>query len=116
MIQFDQNTGYLPPGIHVTDWQEVDRLCGFNDHRKAQLEGLKRAIHELKRAGCQTLYLDGSFTTHKRFPGDYDAAYDATGMNGSILVKHAPELLDFFQLDRNGIPKGIIQMDLKVMV
>ena len=44
------------------------------------------ALDSLSRAGCQTVYIDGSFVTDKEVPNDFDACWEETGV--------APELLD----------------------
>jgi uncharacterized protein DUF6932 len=38
-------------------------------------------MDDLKAAGCQTIYIDGSFVTTRLEPGDFDACWDATGTN-----------------------------------
>lgn len=94
-LMFDEETGYLPKGIHEMNWQAVVDLCGFNPHRRNQLAGLRRAILALKQAGCRTVYLDGSFATSKEKPGDYDAAYEMSGIDEQALLKIAPKLFEF---------------------
>ena len=96
----------------------------------------------MRRAGCQTVYLDGSFVTDKPVPGDYDGCWEETGVDPSVLdpilltfdsgratqkAKYGGELflastiadpqgrrfLDFFQIDKDtGAPKGILALDL----
>jgi hypothetical protein len=107
------------------------------------LEGLKRALQSLAAADCPTAYIDGSFVTSKKVPGDFDACWDPVGVDGERLdpalldfsdrrraqkVKYGGELfpslaladpagntfLEFFQIDKNsGAAKGIIAIDLK---
>lgn len=70
--EFDEN-GNLPPGIHWATWEEfVDRF-GTTPRRLRMIEGLKTAIEQLQSAGCQTIYIDGSFVVNKPNPGDFDA-------------------------------------------
>lgn len=68
--------GSLPPGIHVTTWEEFEQRYSLNLTRKTQLKGMKKAIEEFKKAGCSKIYIDGSFVTWKKHPGDFDALYD----------------------------------------
>ncbi len=83
--QFDKY-GLLPPGVHsIGSWSELESTFGWNEHRKRLLEGLKIATGHLAKAGCTTLYLDGSFVTDKEFPGDYDACYETSTMDLSKL-------------------------------
>jgi hypothetical protein len=86
--------------------------------------------------------VDGSFATRREYPGDYDIAFDPSGVDGHlldpILLRHSDErramrakylgeifpwgaiacsktgaiYLDFFQRDRSGRPKGVIVIDV----
>jgi hypothetical protein len=38
--------------------------------------GLRAALERLKRAGCRTVYIDGSFVTDKEAPNDFDACWE----------------------------------------
>ena len=94
------------------------------------------------RAGCRTVYLDGSFVTSKQVPNDFDACWDETGVDMTLIdpvllefdrgraaqrAKYGGEFfpatwvarmrgdvfLDFFQIDREtGQTKGIVALDL----
>ena len=106
------------------------------------MAGLLRALRALKTAGCRRVFVDGSFVTTKEMPGDFDACRDHFDVDFDALdpvlldfaghreaqkAKFGDELFiastpadalgtrfpDFFQLDRDGRPKGIIQIDLK---
>ena len=104
------------------------------------LEGLRVAVRVLLDAGCQRVLIDGSFVTAKVHPGDYDGTWDTTGVEFDRLdpvlidfgnrrramkAKYLGELFparanaasgltfeQFFQQDRQGRPKGIIELDL----
>lgn len=56
------------------------------------LAGLRSALLSLQNAGCQTVYLDGSFVTSKTNPADYDGLWNSDGV---ILDLLDPILLDF---------------------
>ena len=100
------------------------------------------ALRLLKLAGCIRAYIDGSFVTAKEEPGDFDACWDAEGVNfdlvdsrlltfdrgratqkaaflGELFVSDAradPQgtlFRDFFQTDREGRRKGIVVIHLK---
>jgi hypothetical protein len=135
--------GRLPPGIHWATWGEVQTRFASTGRRRALLRGLKNALVNLKRAGVQTVYLDGSFVTVKTTPGDFDACWDPAGADGALIdpvlldftnkraaqkAKYSGELfpadtvadtagstfLAFFQRDKDtGTPKGIIGIDLR---
>lgn len=132
----------LPPGIHEASWPELVERFGTNERRREILAGLLRALQALKAAGCRRAYVDGSFVTSKEMPGDFDGCWDHEGVDFDALdpvlldfaghreaqkAKFEGEMflsmtqadalgrrfLDFFQLDRDGRPKGIVQIHLK---
>jgi len=143
MIPTHDEQGNLPAGIHATSWQEFESSFSGSPHRRALLAGLREALGSLRDAGCRTVYIDGSFVTTKEEPGDFDACWEAVGVVASsldpVLLDLTPprtaqkerfggELfpasfvaepesgaltLDFFQRDRDGEPKGVIQIDLE---
>src|SRR5689334_19202020 len=87
--------GNLPPGIHAVTWRELEARCGSNPHRRQLLSGLRRAAEVLKIAGCQAIYVDGSFVTSKAVPLDFDGCWDRKGMSLVLLQAADPVLLDF---------------------
>lgn len=139
---FDPATGNLPPGIHEATWDEFLARYGYTPHRLALLAGLKAALDSLRAAGCRRAYIDGSFSTAKEEPGDFDGCWEVAGVDPNLLdpvllsfanrraaqkAKYGGELfpaegsadpfgtrfLDFFQCDRDtGDPKGIVGIDL----
>jgi hypothetical protein len=92
MIPAFDKQGNLPSGIHVATWQEVKESFGFSERRVWLLERLYEALTNLKNAGCQTAYLDGSFASNKENPGDIDVCYDPRGVVG---IKLDPVFLEF---------------------
>jgi hypothetical protein len=82
----------LPPGIHWSFLAEVGATFATNDHRLRLFEGFTSVAGALRKAGCSTIYLDGSFTTDKALPEDFDGCWDPTGVEVSKLD---PVLLDF---------------------
>jgi len=77
--------GRLPAGIHWATWQEIQSRFGFSSRRQQLLVGLRLALAALNTAGCSRVYIDGSFVTVKREPGDYDACWDIDGVNVEAL-------------------------------
>jgi hypothetical protein len=100
------------------------------------------ALDSLKRAGCKTVYLDGSFVTSKQVPNDFDGCWDVDGVNPNLVdpvlldftngraaqkakffgelfpvqIQGGPSItfLNFFQRDRDtGETKGIIAINLQ---
>ncbi|HEY9835182.1 MAG TPA: hypothetical protein V6D26_31825 [Stenomitos sp.] len=141
MIPPLNSDGNLPPGVHCATWQEFAARFGTTPHRQRLLKGLKSALDSLSKAGCQVVYIDGSFVTEKENPNDYDGYWDATGVDPNLLdpillnfdnkraaqkAKYLGEFflaqdqadsvgrtfLEFFQTDRNGNLKGIVAIDL----
>jgi hypothetical protein len=131
----------LPVGIHPATLEEIERVFVFNQRRRNLFVGLLRAMSALRKAGCRTVYVDGSFVTSKPEPGDYDICWDPDGVSHSLLdpvfldfgnkrqsqksayggeffpfnfqVEPGKTFLNFFQNDRHtGQPKGIISVDL----
>lgn len=96
----------LPEGKHKANWSEVNRRYGFNGPRKEQLQGLERAILELKSVGCTRIWLNGSFVTKKAVPGDYDCCYDTEGMDMVAFRLAYPVLSNVY---RNEEQKQIVR-------
>ena len=139
--ELDAN-GLLPPGLHWAHWDELMDRFGSTPWRQHLLIGFKAALEDLRGAGCQTVYLDGSFVTSKTRPNDYDACWDEAEVDPLALdpvlltfdpgratqkAKYRGELfpasviadtdglsfLEFFQTDREtGRAKGIVAIDL----
>src|SRR5580693_9459980 len=88
---FDQS-GLLPPGIHPATWKEVVERFGRTTHRARLLKGLRAALESLRSAGCEGVYLNGSFVTAKEVPGDFDGCWEVTSVDPTKLD---PVLLTF---------------------
>lgn len=140
---FDE-AGNLPPGIHWPTWRDFVERFGTTPRRLRLIEGLRKALQALRRAGCGTVYVDGSFVTSKEVPGDFDGCWEPEGVDVESLdpvlldfsnkraaqkAKYGGELfaagsvadvagrtfLEFFQKDRAGNAKGIIAFDLQTV-
>ena len=137
---FDPLTGYLPTGVHAASWQEIRPRFGTNMHRSQLVDGLERALRRLADAGCQSVLIDGSFVSAKPLPNDYDVAWYPTGVDpdrvdnvlldmsnrrAAMKAKYGGEFFsaskqaapgtcfrDFFQTDREGLAKGVVEVDL----
>jgi hypothetical protein len=140
MIPSFRRNGTLPPGVHWTTWEEFAERFGGNPHRQAFLVGLKAALENLQQAGCQEVYIDGSFVTAKAEPQDFDGCWSKVGVDpdkldpvlldfsqdraaqkakygGELFIAQAPAneqhvFLGFFQRDRRNQRKGIIGIKL----
>lgn len=132
----------LPPGIHLATWTEVAQRFGTGPTRTQILDGLLLALRALEAAGCKRVFIDGSFVTSKPVPGDFDGCWDPEGVRfndldptlkdfsnkraaqkskflGEMFLSTSPanalgqRFIDFFQRDRDGQPKGIVQINLE---
>jgi hypothetical protein len=104
------------------------------------LAGLRSAPLALQKAGCETVYLDGSFVTSKDNPGDFDGCWDIDSVSLELLdpvlmdfsnkqaerkkkfggelfpnlPDDSPAFMDLFQSDKSsGEAKGIVAIDLR---
>jgi len=138
-------TGSLPPGVHNASWDEFEKRFGGSPRREVLLQGLLEAATNLRAAGVRVLWLGGSFVTDKEEPNDWDGVWDPSNADLTKVdpvfidqadlaagryrqkTKYGGELLVgietatgmpfqlFFQLDKNGDPKGIVRLDLRTL-
>src|SRR3990172_2621783 len=91
---FDER-GELPPGVHETRLQEIERTLGFNQKRRRMIGRLRRALRNLQGSGVRRVYLNGSFISRKPEPYDIDGCWDA---DEQVKVDRLdPVFLDFSQ-------------------
>lgn len=137
--EFDPR-GSLPPGVYDTTLAEIEERLAFNADRQRLVEGLKRAVENLRTAGVRRVWVDGSFVTHKAKPGDIDGCWDPKGVDPALIdpvlldfehsraamkakygVDFFPNVLEgasgkafyrFFQYDRDQDRRGILLLDL----
>lgn len=137
-IGHDAPWGVLPPGVHDATIEEIAARFATTPHRAWLFAGFVRAVDSLRAAGCNVVFLDGSFTTAKDHPGDFDGCWDHAGMDFSRLdpvlqdftgkreaqkAKYLGEMfpayaqsgagafVDFFQVEKaSGQPKGILRI------
>jgi hypothetical protein len=88
---FDQN-GYLPPGIHLATWEEIEEYLAYNQRRKNLLSGLKQGCEILRQCGCERIYIGGSFVTTKIRPNDFDVCWEDDKVDFKLLQKLDPVL------------------------
>lgn len=84
--------GNLPPGIHPATWDELVARFGGTVGRRQLLDGLRRALLDLRAAGCTIAHVDGSFVTAAQNPGDFDGCWDLAEVD---LRRLEPTLFDF---------------------
>jgi len=120
--------GNLPSGIYQVSWTDFQERFANNSHRQQVLVGLKQALRELAIAGCHTVYIGGSFVTSKEQPNDFDGCFDPMTVDLYSLdpvfdsaaaqqdrfggdLKPNPNFVGFFQTDRDGNSRGVIEID-----
>jgi len=82
----------LPPGIYNATLEEIEQRFATSEKRRTLFEGFRSAALALHTAGCQAIFLDGSFITDKPEPGDFDVCWDPVGVDPTKLD---PVFLDF---------------------
>jgi hypothetical protein len=85
----------LPPGLHDATLDEVEARYAYNEKRRTLFTGFRKGCEALQKAGCNIVYLDGSYITEKEKPGDFDALWETDNVDGNKLD---PVLLDFEEL------------------
>lgn len=129
---FDQS-GNLPRGIHRASLEEiVDRFGHGSPEREVEIRELMELIAWAKQHSVRRLIINGSFVTEKRDPNDIDVVLlpprderrqemtfegDPTWPFLQILFAADDDDLerwasDDFGTDRNGCPKGVVEVIL----
>ena len=135
-----QPNGELPPGEHQASLDEIEARYGVStDCRKLLMQGLRKAASNFKLSGVSTLWINGSFITDKEEPNDIDGCWEYTpaidtkkldpvflGSRKEMQNKYGLDFFianiieagsglpfpKFFQVNRDGDPKGIIVVKL----
>jgi len=68
------DVGELPPGVHLSGWQEFQSRFGGSSPRRVWLSGRLRALLELAATNgkLRRIFIWGSFVTAKPSPKDLD--------------------------------------------
>lgn len=121
--------GFLPYGIHVTNWSNLTETFAINEHRAQLTRGMLHALHDLKAQGFDDVYLGGSFITKKPLPNDFDLTYKSADKTRDMLYKNLPLMTDRglmkeayggealpnmteYFLQHNGRKIGIVKIDM----
>jgi hypothetical protein len=131
----------LPPGIYDATLAEIGARFATTPHRQWLFDGFINVVGALQLAGCRTVYIDGSFTTGKPHPSDFDGCWELDHVDPSKLdpvlrtfankreaqkKKYQGEMfpaswagapgmtfLQLFQIEKfSGAPKGILRVSL----
>ena len=140
----DRN-GELPPGEHEATLSEIDEKFGKSSPRRiALMNGLKNAVKNFQSAGVQKIWVNGSFVTTKLEPNDIDGCWEYSDfvnvkkldpvflqksrmpMKAKFGLEFFPACIvegdsglpfpSFFQINRDGDPKGILIVDLSGVI
>jgi hypothetical protein len=132
MKDFFTKQGYPQPGIHLMSLPCFYEMFGTNPHRINLLFGFNLLLALLIRAGCQEIYIGGSFITNIEDPNDIDGCFDGMCVDISTLDPIFSDRLDeqksrfgcelrvdymsafqgFLRTDRDGQSVGIIVISL----
>jgi len=133
MIPAFDNHGYLPPGVHCAELDEVEsRFGGPSELRRTQMQSLRWLVDLVARAGVERLVINGSFVTDVLEPNDVDCVLligagfpqdteaEAELVHGlpflelSLVTQKDFDLLvnEFFATDRNAVSKGMVEINL----
>lgn len=75
----------LKIGFHQTSVDEIESMFAYNEKRMEIFTGFVQACLELRKSGCKTVYLNGSFVTTKLNPDDFDACWEMNFPNNLKL-------------------------------
>lgn len=129
--------GYLPPGTHVASELEILQRFGRGTKRRLRLgKGLSEVLGLARAIGAVRVVIDGSFVSAKSEPADIDGlvivpvgfkplgeelsrlrrARDLFDCDLVVLPAHEKvairNRIEFFSTDRDGIPKGLVEVSL----
>jgi hypothetical protein len=142
MIPDLDSKGMLPRGIHKATLDELRKRFATSTRREKLFDGLIEALRNMKGAGVERVYIDGSFVTNKVSPNDIDGCWEAHPridvkkldpvlldfsnrraamksrygidffISQNIEASSGVPFVEFFQTDRDGNPRGIVLVDL----
>jgi hypothetical protein len=131
MIPEFQENGYLPPGIHIADVEELERRFGQqSEMRQIQMESVHWLLALARQAGVLRVVINGSFVTDVLEPNDVDCVLlidenfprneqsevelrsGLPFLEVQLVTADAFELLvdSIFATDRRMRPKGMVEV------
>jgi hypothetical protein len=129
---FNEN-GYLPAGIHKASLEEIAERFGWqSEARAAQMDSVRWLVDLARRAGVETVVLNGSFVTTAIEPNDVDCVLLTgrgfpTDAAAQLELKAGLPFLEiqlvdrvdfdrltgiFFASDRDFAAKGMVEVQL----
>ena len=131
MIPLYNKEGYLPPGIHPANLDEIGARFGTGSElREVQMESVRWLVDLGWRAGASRIVVNGSFVTDKSEPNDVDCVllvgsdFPKDAAAEDELIAGLPfinlEMVDeagfrqfterTFATDKNMVAKGMIEV------
>jgi hypothetical protein len=130
MIPAFDDSGYLPPGVHLATLGEVaERFGTSSELRRVQMDSVRWMVDLAVRAGAARIVLNGSFVTDIIEPNDVDCVVlflpsqrrDRSAMQllrsglpflsiALVGPRRFDEFVRFFATDRSGKGKGMIEV------
>jgi hypothetical protein len=104
MLKFD-NYGYLTPYEPIpSTLEEIERHLTYNIRRQSLFKALIKFVDDLKKmdVGSFTLWVNGSFTTTKKYPKDIDLVaflpFDKIKLNKKDIQELAKNYYPFIEV------------------
>jgi len=131
MIPLFNDSGFLPPGVHRATLEEIDARFGRpSELRRVQMESIRWMVDLARRAEVERIILNGSFVTDIIEPNDVDCVllFLRAQPRDAAAIEELRDGLPFlemklvgqdefdeyvndtFALDRDGVPKGMIEV------
>lgn len=85
--------GFLHETI-LLSYEEFQYHFGTNSRRMDQINNALPFFRLFHSCGCQTVYVDGSFVSKKKYPEDIDLCFDLTGVNAEKIEEVFPQFFD----------------------
>lgn len=133
MIPEFKDSGVLPPGLHAGTLDEIEERFGRRSEiRRVQMESVRWMVELAVRACAQRIVLNGSFVTDIIEPNDVDCVllFLPAQLGDAAAVEELRDGLPFLEMklvgqdefdeyvnntfasDRDGAPKGMIEVTL----
>lgn len=107
-----QHDGFLPPGLHLADMDEIEDRFGKNTSRRKDLFMRLRLFVELARH-CDALrrFVNGSFVTAKAEPEDVDVVIWVSGKYYKLIEQEDKEAIRLEEMFVKREPKEPFLVD-----
>ncbi len=108
-LQYD---GFLPPGLHLAEIDEIEDRFGKNTSRRKDLFVRLRLFVELARhCGALRMFVNGSFVTAKAEPDDVDVVIWVSGKYYELIEQEDKEAIRLEEMFVKRDPKEPFLVD-----